>query len=79
MNIMRCPETRFCCQGTRACARGLSIWNGTMRPSLTDKQTYQYPAHGPATVEMFQDLWRWQVATEIGKSNRAADPGHLFK
>ena len=37
-----------------------------------------YAGFGPATVEMFQDLWRRQVATEIG-TERAAEQGQLFK
>src|SRR6202790_1467927 len=28
-----------------------------------------FAGHGPATVEMFQDLWRRQIATETRKSN----------
>jgi len=38
-----------------------------------------YAGHGPATVGMFLSLWRKQVATETGKSNRAAEQGQLFK
>lgn len=38
-----------------------------------------YAGYGPATVEMFRDLWRKQVAPEIGKSHRAAEQGQLFK
>jgi len=47
-------------------------------------QIYAYPnnhydGYGPATVEIFRDLWRKQVANETGKPNRAAEQGQLFK
>jgi uncharacterized protein YecE (DUF72 family) len=38
-----------------------------------------YAGHGPATVELFQELWRKQVATEVGNPSRAAGQGQLFK
>jgi hypothetical protein len=38
-----------------------------------------YAGHGPATVEMFSDLWRKQVATEAGKRNQMTLQGQLFK
>ena len=38
-----------------------------------------YAGYGPATVEMFRDLWRKQVATESGKPSRAAEQGQLFR
>jgi len=38
-----------------------------------------YAGFGPATVEMFQELWRRQVATESRKTNRATEQGQLFK
>ncbi len=37
-----------------------------------------YAGYGPATVEMFQDLWR-RAVKENGKSRRAAPQGQLFK
>jgi len=38
-----------------------------------------YAGYGPATVEMFRDLWRKQVSPESGKTTRAAQHGQLFK
>jgi uncharacterized protein YecE (DUF72 family) len=38
-----------------------------------------YAGHGPATVEMFRELMRKQVTTEIGKPDRAAEQGQLFQ
>ena len=38
-----------------------------------------YAGFGPATVEMFRELMREQVTTEIGKRIRAAEQGQLFK
>ena len=38
-----------------------------------------YAGYGPATVEMFRDLWRKLVSTERGKASRAAEQGQLFK
>lgn len=38
-----------------------------------------YAGYGPATVEMFQDLWRRQVKTEIRKPRAAAAQDQLFK
>ncbi len=38
-----------------------------------------YAGFGPAIVEMFRDLWRKQVAPEVGKAHRAAEQGQLFK
>ena len=37
-----------------------------------------YAGFGPATVEMFLDLWRRQTATETGKRNRV-EQEQLFK
>jgi uncharacterized protein YecE (DUF72 family) len=37
-----------------------------------------YAGYGPATVEMFQDLWR-RAVKENGKSKRAAPQGQLFR
>jgi hypothetical protein len=34
---------------------------------------------GPATVEMFRDLWRKQVTPGVAKTHRAAEQGQLFK
>jgi uncharacterized protein YecE (DUF72 family) len=38
-----------------------------------------YAGHGPATVEMFQDLWRKQEATKAEKLHSAGLQGQLFK
>jgi uncharacterized protein YecE (DUF72 family) len=38
----------------------------------------RYAGFAPATVEMFQDLWR-RAVKENGKSRRAAPQGQLFK
>ncbi len=38
-----------------------------------------FAGHGPATIEMFQDLWRRQVPAEVGKAHRATEQGQLFK
>jgi uncharacterized protein YecE (DUF72 family) len=38
-----------------------------------------YAGFGPATVEMFRDLWRKQIAPEVGKTHQAAEQGQLFK
>jgi uncharacterized protein YecE (DUF72 family) len=38
-----------------------------------------YAGYGPATVEMFRELLRKQVATESGKPDRASEQGLLFK
>jgi uncharacterized protein YecE (DUF72 family) len=37
-----------------------------------------YAGYAPATVEMFQELWR-RAVKENGKSKRAAPQGQLFK
>jgi len=38
-----------------------------------------FAGFGPATVEMFQELWRRQVATEIAEPHLATEQGRLFK
>jgi uncharacterized protein YecE (DUF72 family) len=38
-----------------------------------------YAGFGPATVEMFRDLWQKQVAPEVSKTHQAAEQGQLFK
>jgi uncharacterized protein YecE (DUF72 family) len=38
-----------------------------------------YAGYGPATVEMFQDLWRREVAPASGKPSSAAKQGQLFQ
>ena len=38
-----------------------------------------FAGYAPATAEMFQQLWRRQMATEIGKPSRAMEQGQLFK
>ena len=38
-----------------------------------------YAGYGPDTIEQFRELWRRQVAMEIGKLNPAAVQGQLFK
>jgi uncharacterized protein YecE (DUF72 family) len=38
-----------------------------------------FAGFGPATVEMFLELWRKQIGTETGKSHRATEQGQLFK
>jgi uncharacterized protein YecE (DUF72 family) len=38
-----------------------------------------YAGYSPATVEMFQDLWRRQVEAEMGKRTKTAEQGQLFK
>jgi uncharacterized protein YecE (DUF72 family) len=38
-----------------------------------------FAGYGPATVEMFRELLRKQVATESGKPDRASEQGLLFK
>jgi len=37
-----------------------------------------YAGSGPATVEMFRDLWRKQVASETSGPKRSAKQGQLF-
>jgi uncharacterized protein YecE (DUF72 family) len=37
-----------------------------------------YAGYGPATVEMFRNLWQKQAPPEAGKSDRAAKQGQLF-
>jgi uncharacterized protein YecE (DUF72 family) len=38
-----------------------------------------YAGYGPATVQMFRNMWRKQAPSEAGKSDRAAKQGQLFK
>ena len=38
-----------------------------------------YAGYGPGTVEMFQQLWRKQAATKIGKPEQKPNQGQLFK
>jgi uncharacterized protein YecE (DUF72 family) len=38
-----------------------------------------YAGFGPATVEMFRDLWRKQVAPEVTETHQPAEQGQLFK
>ena len=38
-----------------------------------------FAGYAPATVEMFRELWRNQVATESAKPSRAVEQGQLFK
>jgi uncharacterized protein YecE (DUF72 family) len=37
-----------------------------------------YAGYSPATVEMFRNLWRKQVAPEVTKSHQPAEQGQLF-
>jgi uncharacterized protein YecE (DUF72 family) len=37
-----------------------------------------YAGFGPATVEMFRDLWRNQVAPEVTNTHQLAEQGQLF-
>jgi uncharacterized protein YecE (DUF72 family) len=38
-----------------------------------------YAWFGPATVEMFRDLWRKQVAPDVTETSQPAEQGQLFK
>jgi uncharacterized protein YecE (DUF72 family) len=38
-----------------------------------------YAGFGPATVEMFRNLWRKQVAPEVTETRQPAEQGQLFK
>jgi uncharacterized protein YecE (DUF72 family) len=38
-----------------------------------------YAGFRPATVEMFRDLWRKQIATEVSSPQQPAAQGQLFK
>ena len=37
-----------------------------------------FAGYGPATVEMFRNLWRKQAPPEAGKLDRVAKQGQLF-
>jgi len=47
----------------------------------TRTTTTHYAGFGPATVEMFRDLWRKKVApeVEVRKPQQPAEQGQLFK
>jgi uncharacterized protein YecE (DUF72 family) len=38
-----------------------------------------YAGFGPATVGMFRDLWRKQLAAEVTETRQSAEQGQLFK
>jgi uncharacterized protein YecE (DUF72 family) len=38
-----------------------------------------YAGYGPGTIEQFREMWRKQMATDVGKSNREVKQGQLFK
>lgn len=38
-----------------------------------------YAGHGPATVEMFRELWRKRVPTDSAKPSQTVEQGQLFK
>ena len=51
----------------------------TVSPSKRHQVTdAEFADYGPATVELFQELWR-RAVKENGKSRRAAPQGQLFK
>jgi hypothetical protein len=56
-------------------------WEGSFYPQGTKSADYllYYAGHGPASVEMFQELWRKQLSAESGKLKRATGQGQLFK
>src|ERR1700676_501767 len=63
----------------------LSEWAnilGKVYPRNVQIYTYannHYAGFSPATVELFRELWRKQVAPEVGQTHREAEQGQLFK